>query len=229
MQELIEDVQRFAAVEDLFHQSLDEFGVPVRTEIRKYNYVASISEPQPGFLAVDEYRSEKFDLGGYPDSIASTGFAVLALVFHPDMRDNFEMKCEGLGDWHGQASWLVHFRQRGDRPNRMHGYRVGNQSYPVDLKGRAWITPEKFQIVRIEADMIRPMPEIQLVSEHQIVEYGPIPFVKKDTTLWLPKSAEIYFNFRKHRLYRRHSFDHYMLYSVDTEEKRKEPASAHTN
>ena len=224
VQELVDDVTRFAAVEDLFHQALDEYGTPVRTETRKFNYVASISEPQPGFLSVDEFRAEKLSLEGYPDKIASTGFAALALVFHPHMRDNFEMVCEGLGDWHGQASWLVHFRQRDDRPNHMHAYKVGNQIHAVKLKGRAWITADKFQIVRIEAEMVSPMPEIQLLSEHQVVEYGPIPFQKKNTTLWLPKSAEIYFDFRKHRYYRRHSFDHYMLYSVDSDEKRKEPA-----
>lgn len=223
VQELVNDVQRFAAVEDLIHQALDNFGIPVRTETRKYNYVASISEPQPGFIAVDEYRAEKITLDGYPDQIASSGFAALALVFHPDMRDNFAMKCEGLGDWRGQATWLMHFRQREDRPSRMHSYKVGNQLHSVDLKGRAWITADKFQIVRIEADMVRPMPEIQLISEHQAVEYGPVPFPKKNTTLWLPKSADIYFDFRKHRYYRRHSFDHFMLYSVDTQEKRKAP------
>ena len=225
VQELVQDVSRFAAVEDLFHQALDQYGTPVRTETRKFNYVASISEPQPGFLAVDEFRADKLSLAGYPDSIASNGFAALALIFHPHMRDNFEMLCEGLGDWHGQASWLVHFRQRDDRPNRMHNYKVGNQYHSVNLKGRAWITADKFQIVRIEAEMVSPMPEIQLRSEHQVVEYGPIPFAKKNTTLWLPKSAEIYFDFRKHRYYRRHSFDHYMLYSVDSGEKRKEPVA----
>jgi tetratricopeptide (TPR) repeat protein len=223
VEEMVEDVTRFAAVEDLFHQALDSYGNPVRTETRRYNYVASISEPQPGTLAVEEYRAEKLTLAGYPDQIASTGFAALALVFHPHMRDTFEMVCEGLGDWHGQASWLVHFRQRDDRPNRMHSYKVGNRLHSVKLKGRAWITADKFQIVRIEAEMVSPMPEIQLLSEHQVVEYGPIPFQKKNTTLWLPKSAEIYFDFRKHRYYRRHSFDHYMLYSVDSDEKRKEP------
>jgi tetratricopeptide (TPR) repeat protein len=223
VQELVDDVARFAAVEDLFHQALDPFGIPTRTETRKYNYVATISEPEPGFLTVDEFRADKLDIAGYPDHIASTGFAALALVFHPHMRDNFEMICEGLGDWHGQATWLVHFRQRDDRPNHMHSYKVGNEVHSVGLKGRAWITADKFQIVRIEAEMVKPMPEIQLLSEHQVVEYGPIPFPKKKTTLWLPKSAEIYFDFRKHRYYRRHSFDHYMLYSVDTEEQRKEP------
>jgi hypothetical protein len=220
----VDDVARFAAVEDLFHQALDNFGIPVRTETRKYNYVAAISEPEPGFIAVDEYRAQKMTLEGYPDQIASSGFVALALVFHPHMRDNFALTCEGLGDWRGQASWLVHFRQREDRPSRMHSYRVGTQMHSVDLKGRAWITADKFQIVRIEADMVRPMPEIQLLSEHQAVEYGPIPFLKKNTTLWLPKSAEIYFDFRKRRYYRRHSFDHFMLYSVETDEKRKVPS-----
>jgi tetratricopeptide (TPR) repeat protein len=225
VQELVQDVARFAAVEDLFHQSLDPFGLPIRTETRKYNYVASISEPEPGSLTVDEYRADKLTLSGYPDQIASTGFAALALVFHPDMRDNFDMLCEGLGDWHGQATWLVHFRQREDRPNHMHSYKVGNQVHSVALKGRAWITADKFQIVRMEAEMVKSMPEIQLLSEHQTVEYGPVPFPKKNTSLWLPKSAEIYFDFRKHHYYRRHSFDHYMLYSVDTDEKRKEPVA----
>jgi len=225
VQELVDDVQRFAAVEDLFHQALDNFGIPVRTEKRKYNYVASISENEPGFISVEEYRAERMTLEGYPDQIASSGFVTLALVFHPHMRDNFEMKCEGLGDWRGQASWLVHFRQREDRPSRMHAYKVGKQLHTVDLKGRAWITADKFQIVRIEADMVRPMPEIRLLSEHQAVDYGAVPFPAKNTTLWLPKSAEIYFDFRKHRYYRRHSFDHFMLYSVDTEEKRKVPVA----
>jgi tetratricopeptide (TPR) repeat protein len=225
VQELVANVTRFSAIEDLLHESLDKQGYPVRSQTRHYNYVASIYEPQPGFLAVDEFRTERLAVSDYPDNIASTGFAALALVFHPHMREAFEFSCEGLGDWHGQPNWLVHFRQRPDRPNRMHSYKVGAQDHAVSLKGRAWITADKFQIVRIEAEMVQPMPEIQLLSEHQLVEYGPIPFPQKNTSLWLPKSAELYFDFRKHRYHRRHSFDHYMLFSVDTEEKRKEPGS----
>jgi tetratricopeptide (TPR) repeat protein len=225
VEELVQDVERFAAIEDLLHQNLDNYGIPVRTLTRKYNYAATISEPKPGILNVDEYRTEKRTLEGYPDKIASTGFAALALVFHPHMSETFAMACEGLGDWRGHASWLVHFRQRDDRPNHMHGYKVGNQIRSVGLKGRAWITADTFQIVRIEAEIVHPAPDIQLLSEHQIVEYGPVPFPKKQTTVWLPKTAQIYFDLRKHRYYRRHSFDHYMLYSVDSDEKRKEPTA----
>jgi hypothetical protein len=41
-------------------------------------------------------------------------------------------------------------------------------------------------------------------------------------------NVEIYFDFRKHRYYRRHTFDHYMLFSVDADEKRQEPAKPAT-
>jgi tetratricopeptide (TPR) repeat protein len=225
VEELVDDVARIAAIEDLTHQTLDEMGNPIGTESRKYDYVASIAETEPGFLSVEEYRSSVTRFYDFPGGIASTGFFSLALVFHPHVRDNFELRCEGLGDLNGQATWLIHFQQRDDRPNRMHGYDIGGQSYPVKLKGRAWISPDKFQIVRIEAEMVRPMPEILLLSEHQIVDYGPVPFPRKQLSLWLPKSVDIYFDFRKHRYHRRHSFDHYMLYSIDSVEKRKEPVA----
>jgi len=223
VQEFVHDIERFAAIEDLFHQALDSFGFPIRAEKRKYDYVATVSQNAPGLVSIDEYRSDKVTLAGYPDQIASTGFATLALILHPDMRGDFELQCEGLGDWRGHATWLVHFRQRSDRPNHMHSYGIGGQVFPVALKGRAWITADNFQIVRMEADMVKSMPEIHLLSEHQVVEYGPVPFPKKDITLWLPKDVEIYFDFRKHRYYRRHSFDHFMLFSVDADEKRNEP------
>ena len=223
VKQLVDDVAKFSAIEDLTHEKLDELGHPTSHETRKFNYVVSISEAQPGFLAVDEYRNEVTGIADYPDQIASHGFTSLALVFHPDMRDNFQMTCEGLGDWHGQASWLVHFRQRDDRPNRIHAYKIGENVYSVNLKGRAWISADKFQIVRVESEMVSPMPKIRLLSEHQIVEYGPVHFQKRDLDLWLPKSADLYFDFRRHRYFRRHSFDHFMLFGVDAEEKRSAP------
>jgi tetratricopeptide (TPR) repeat protein len=223
VKQFVDDVAKFSAIEDLTHEKLDELGHRVSHETRKFNYVVSISEAQPGFLAVDEYRNEVTGLADYPDQIASHGFTSLALVFHPDMRDNFQMICEGLGDWHGQATWLVHFQQRDDRPSRIHAYKIGANVYAVNLKGRAWISADKFQIVRVESEMVSPMPKIRLLSEHQIVEYGPVHFQKKNADLWLPKSADLYFDFQRRRYFRRHSFDHFMLFGVDSEEKHAAP------
>jgi tetratricopeptide (TPR) repeat protein len=226
VEEFVEDVSRIAAIEHLLHEQLDEMGDALTKETRTFNYVASFVNSSEGSIAVDEYRQEHLGLADFPDHISSSGFATLALVFHPKMRDAFEMSCEGLGELRGQPTWLVHFKQREDRPARMHDYRVGGVLYSLHLKGRAWITADKFQIVRIESELMDPVPQIRLAGEHQVVEYGPVPFAKRNVQLWLPQSAEIYLDFRRHRYYRKHSFDHYMLFAIDADEKQKPPAES---
>ena len=218
VQELVQDVTRFTADEDLFHKSLDGVGLSNHAETRKYNYAATISS-KPGSVLIEDYSEARVPQGGYPDGIKSTGFIMLALVFHPEMQGDFDFDCEGQVKWFGKPTWLVHFRQRPDRPNRMHEYNLAGKAYRIDLKGRAWIPEDTSQIVHIEADIVNPAHEVQLLSEHQVVEYGPVPFARKNTMLWLPKNVEIYFDFRKHRYYRHYAFDHYMLFDVDVSEK----------
>jgi hypothetical protein len=217
IKELVDNISRFAAVENMVHEQLDSIGNPITKETRKFDYIATISEKVPGLLSTDEYRNLRYGTADLPDGIVTTGFMTLALIFHPEMRDYFQMTCEGLGDWHGQATWLMHFRQRDDKPNRFADYVMGTDRYPMKLKGRAWISAKTFQIVRIESDLASPLPKLPI--QHSIVEYGPVSFQQKDEELWLPQNVDIYFELRRHRYHRRHSFDHYMLFSVNSEDK----------
>jgi tetratricopeptide (TPR) repeat protein len=217
VKQFVDNITKFAAVEDMLHEQLDKTGNPFTKETRKFTYVASITEEQPGFLQTDEYRNLRYGIADLPDHIVTSGSMTLALIFHPDMRDNFEMSCEGLGDWHGQSAWLVHFRQRDDKPNRFAEYNVGSQHYPMNMKGRAWITTDNLQIVRVDAELVNPLP--QLAVQHQIAEYGPVHFQKKNLDLWLPQNVDIFLEMNRHYYYRRHSYDHYQLFSTDSIEK----------
>ena len=173
VEEFVDDVSRIAAIEHLLHEQLDEMGDAITKETRTFNYVASFTESKQGSIAVDEYRQEHLGLADFPDQISSSGFATLALVFHPKMRDSFEMVCEGLGELRGQPTWMVHFKQREDRPAQMHDYRVGGELYSLKLKGRAWITADKFQIVRIESELVNPVPQKRM--ESLVVDYRVFP------------------------------------------------------
>jgi tetratricopeptide (TPR) repeat protein len=217
VKQFVDNVTKFAAIEAMLHEQLDKTGNPFTKETRKFAYVASITEEQPGFLQTDEYRNLSYGITDLPDNIVTSGSMTLALIFHPDMRDNFEMSCEGLGDWHGQSAWLVHFRQRDDKPDRFAEYNVGSQHYPMNMKGRAWITTDKLQIVRVDAELVKPLP--QLAVQDQIVEYGPVHFQKKNLDVWLPQNVDIFLEMNRHYYYRRHSYDHYQLFSTDSVEK----------
>ena len=223
VKELVDDLSNFDATEEVIHEDVDALGKPISKETRKFDYTVTISEPQKDVLGVEEFRNGLSDKGGFPGGIATRGFPALAFVFHPDRREDYDMVCEGLGTWQGQATWLVHFRQRPDRPSRQLTFDFTNASVAVDLKGRAWISASSYQILRLEADLVNPIKNIQLYTEHQVVEYKPVKFTKMNTVVWLPSEADLYMDFHHERFHRRHTFSHYMLFSVGTSQKIGQP------
>jgi tetratricopeptide (TPR) repeat protein len=224
-QVFVKNVERFSATEFLKQEAINKWGMPGATETRKFDYVVGIDEPKHGLLAVEEYRNSGVLPAEFPDGIATNGLPTLALIFHPYYSSSFEMTCEGLTRWNGKLAWQVHFRQRKDKPNVIRSYRLGmdGPSYPVALKGRAWILADSFEIARLETDLIAPVPQIKLVADHTAIEYGPVLFQIRHVQLWLPQSAEVYYDWRGKRIHRRHSFSNYALFSVDEKQKIAEP------
>ncbi len=224
---LVDSLSQFSAIEHMIHENLTPQGTPRNRETRQFNYVVAITDPS-GELNIQEYRDSSGGQLDMPDNITTTGLAVLAIAFHPFFRDDFSMRCEGLGDWQGQPAWLVHFQQIEEKPSRLRRYVVNKNNFPVRLKGRAWIQADNLQIVHLETDLVRPIPEIHLLAEHTSVSYGPVQFKRSNTDLWLPTSAELYVHFAKLRFHRSESFDHFMLFATDAVDKAKLPKSEPT-
>lgn len=225
VEEFVKNVDRFTATEFLDHESINKWGFANSEETRKFDYVVSIEQYRPGYFSVTEYRGNRYSPDQFPGGIETHGLPTLSLVFHPNNAGNFAMSCEGLAQWNGRPAWQVHFRQRPDKPNTIRAYRFGENgpSYPVALRGRAWISADSYQIVRMETDLVAKLPEIKLLADHTLVDYGPVRFKNRNVEMWLPQNAEVYFDWRGQRVHRRHSFSDYMLFSVDEKQKISEP------
>jgi len=221
--EFVDAVNRIAATESLENEIIDHSGLPVRRVSRNYSYVASVQQVRPGMYIMEEYRNGMMDLDLFPERIATLGLTALVMAFHPVYRDDYDVTCEGLSRWHGGLAWQVHFRQKADKPARLRSYRVNALSFPVALRGRAWIAADSFQIVSLETDIVSPIPQIQLKAEHISVEYMPVKFVSHHAQLWLPESAEIFFDYGHRRMHRRHHFRNYMLFAVDERQQISTP------
>jgi tetratricopeptide (TPR) repeat protein len=215
----VDAVNRIAATESLENEIIDHSGHPVRHTSRSFSYVASVQQMRPGFYSMEEYRNGSMSLDEFPERIATLGLTALAMVFHPAYVGNYELACEGLSRWHGGLAWQVHFRQKPDQPSRLRSYRVNNVSYPISLRGRAWIAADTFEIESLETDLVSPIPKIQLRAEHIAIEYMPVKFRSHHQELWLPESAEIYFDYAHQRMHRRHYFRDYMLFAVDEKQE----------
>jgi len=227
---LTHDVDRFTATEGLFDESINRWGLAEKPERRTYDYVVSMQEIRPGFLGVEEYRSSLGKSAEFPDGVITSGLPALVMVFHPFYAGNYEMNCEGLTRWNGAPAWQVHFRQRADKPMAIRGFRMGTMgpSYPAALKGRAWISADTYQIVRMETDLMKPIPQIRLAAEHTAIEYASVNFREGNVKMWLPQTAEVYFEWNRKRVHRRHTFSNYMLFAVDENQRIKSPKGAKT-
>jgi tetratricopeptide (TPR) repeat protein len=225
VQEFVSDVQRFTAAESLLHESLNKSGKVSERQTKKYDYMVSIEEMQPGILGVDEYLGSgpapADSLGG----VTSKGLPALVLIFHPYYSGDFSMRCEGLATWKGARVWQVSFRQREDKPNRIRSYRTGWNSppHPVALKGRAWFLEDSYQIAGLETDLIAPLPDLRLTVDHTSIEYGPVHFSSRSLDMWVPHSAEVFSDLKGKRIHQRMDFSNYLLFSVDDTQKISSP------
>jgi tetratricopeptide (TPR) repeat protein len=221
--EFVSHMNNINATEELVHEKLDDIGKPVDTKKLHFDYLVTIAEVQPGILRVDELRNGTPDPDLFPENLATLGVPAFALVFHPALRGDFDMTCEGLGILHGQPAWIVRFAQKNDRPSRLREYRIHGISHPVSMQGRVWIAPDTFQIMRLETDLVHPMPEIQLTRDYTAVEYSPVQFRAQGAAIWLPSSAELYFEVHKQRYHRSETLTHYRLFSVGATQKINQP------
>jgi hypothetical protein len=227
--ELVHNVDRFTATELLMHQPVDHLGHLGPSITSQFSYLVSYTEDPTGPLHVDEFRNGSLSLDPFPNHIATVGTPSLVLIFHPRYVNNFKMECEGLGQWHGQPAWQIRFEQRTDRPNQTYSFSVDRATYAVNLRGRAWILADSYQVARLETDLVQSIPKIRLRLDHQSVEYRPVKSPTGKLQLWLPASTELYMDFQGRRFYRKHSFTDFKIFSVDTQTQmadRKKPAAS---
>jgi tetratricopeptide (TPR) repeat protein len=231
VREFMKSVDHITATELLDHEVVNDWGFVTRNEKRSFNYLVSISEIRPGQLSVEEYRNGTRDPKVFPDAIATTGLSAAVLVFHPYYRDDYEMRCEGLGRWKGHPAWQMHFSQKPGKPSRLRGYRasVGGPLTPIALKGRAWVEKDTLQVARMETDLQTPLSEIKLLAEHIDIEFGPVIFRNKNVSMWLPMTADIYIDLRGRRIRRKNAFSNYLLFSVDEKQNISAPGESKTN
>jgi Carboxypeptidase regulatory-like domain len=227
MNQLVMNLQKFSATERVEHFMVDATGVRHGPESRTFDYVVVISVASAGLFALDEYRNGSVDPAQFPARVATEGLSGMALIFHPLMVSGFNFSCEGLSTWNTHPAWQVHFAQRPDRPNRIRVYVIGGQSYPVPLKGRAWIDAATYQVLRLESELMKPVQDIGLTQEHLAIDYGQVKFRTHSEQLWLPLDAEVYAERRGHRYYRRHTFSDFKIFTVETDQSIRAPKESY--
>lgn len=223
VQELLDNLDRFTATEIIDSSEIGTDGRAARSMEYTFNYLAAVSLSRDGDLRFDENRETIGKVNATPLPIRTVGLAVGAAIFHPLRFDDFEIACEGLGEWHGKPAWQLHFGQRPDKPSRFQAVFANGAWYDVRLKGRAWVAEQSSQIEHIDFDLLDVISPIRLQTEHLSLDYSAVDFPKRKIQLWLPQSASFYIDVDGHRFLNRHELSNYVLFAVDTNQEIKNP------
>ena len=221
--ELIDHLLNFDAHEQVRYEEFDPLGIPTMAIAEKFDYLVDFG-PQPGPLRVQETRTPLTGTAGENiGSIVDRGLPVLALIFYPGLQGDYEMRCEGSAQWNNQPAWVVYFHQvNGMRPRTL-SMTTAVSSFPVSLKGRAWIAADSGQIMHLETNLVKGVPIIDLRANAVSIDYAPVAFSSRNLELWLPKSAVAYTDYGKRRTIIEHTFSDFQLFSVQTQQVIEKP------
>jgi Flp pilus assembly protein TadD len=217
--QFVDSLEKFTAREFVLHESLNGKGEVVRSGQVSFDYLVALDFPARELITLEEMRNGSFGTPGFPGNVAFAGIPGFALIFHPIYAQDFNFSCEGLGQWKGVPTWQVRFEQRPDRSPRIEEWIYNGKTYPLALKGRAWLAADSYTILHIETDLVKPVKDIRLDFEHISISYQAVPFSNKKESLWLPASAVIFTKQKGHYSRQEHDFSNFLLFSTSVNEK----------
>lgn len=215
---LATNLEKFTAQEQIDYVMLDRDSVVEDYYSSTFQYVYSI-EQQDGKNISREYRTPIKGGHNFPAASQEVGGAAIALMFLPELQGDYEMKCEGVDERGGQQDWVIHFEQRKDRPDRTARVWANGAASPGMLKGRAWISRSDFQVVHMEAGLMKGLPEIGLQRMGFSVDYSLVQNSGGDLKFWLPDTINTYWDFDPHRTILVHKLSEFELFAVETKER----------
>lgn len=216
-QELVGNLKSFSATETLNYTELNKNGEPGEQKKAEVSYVAEFRDVGRGIAQIEEYRNDT-KLFPVRSTLAVSGTVTAALIFHPKFVGNFTVDCEGMSNATGRPAWQVHFVQRPNTED-FRSYNVNGTWYSVTLKGRAWIAPDTYQVLRMEHDVAQTIPRIRLVRDYVAVDYAAVDFPRHGVQMWLPQRSTMYIDFRGRRYKLTHDFANFKVFWVETQQE----------
>jgi hypothetical protein len=222
---LLEHLENFDAHERVRFERIDNHGSSVIYMSGRFDYQADFGDAASP-LSLRETRTaigraNDASLEGEVDH----GLAGMALVFHPALRGDFEMKCEGYVLRRGRGVFVVSFAQAAGGEARAISLVTPSGSVAVPIRGRAWIAERTGEVVHLETYLARPMLDLGVRTDATVIDYAPVKFQSKRVTLWLPQSAAVYANCGKYKTIIEHNFSDFQIFSVESKQTIAPPQS----
>ncbi len=150
--------------------------------------------------------------------LATTGFAVMQVVFHPHFQASYKFE-EIEPETSGGIAW------RRLRFEHLAGHssptvlEVKGREYPIAWRGTAWLNPGTGAVKRIQTELREPLPDIGLLSLSSVVDYEA---ASPAIPVWVPRLAVVEARTAHQHWRNQHEFSDYRRFEVNVQQKVQE-------
>jgi hypothetical protein len=207
---------RVACIETVTQFKLDARSKILIQDKSVYDYLIVLGN-EGGELTIEEARTQKAKTDKAPSGplLVTKGFSTLLLIFHPLFQPSFEFEPMPDEQVDGKMLYRIGFRHVPGSPTPS-VLQVREMEYPLEWRGVAWIDPDTWAVVKMQAGLMTSMESVGLKSLNSEVLYRPINYAGASETYWLPDTATVEARSLRQHWRNVHRFTAYRKFSVDT-------------
>jgi len=189
-----------------------------------------VMRPEPLDLELSEYRTGVEQPGAKATGIKlgfmrTSGFTCTSLHFHPMYQSGAAFRLLGRQKLNGQETFVISFAQRPEAAQRIGRFDVDGKSVPVLVQGLVWVDGEKYQILRMRTDLLKPPPNSRLERQTTDIQYSEVQFKEVPTPFWLPREVTVTVQWKGKTFRNLHRYFDFRVFKVETEERRRAKGS----
>jgi hypothetical protein len=187
------------------------------TDTRTFNYRIVHRKKPSGGDVIDEFRTDGRDQpidtsANNPNRPLGIGFATMWLFFLPNNLHESRFRFLGEQSIGGHKTYVMAFAQIPKNVGLGAVIESTSGQCSTPLQGVAWIDRSTFQIVRMQSDLLAPLPDIQLYQLRSVLTYGSVKIAGLELLLWLPSDVETTWQTVYRTADESHLYSHYRLF-----------------
>ena len=178
--------------------------------------IQSDEDPKFGYL-LNEYRTNGQNEvvmlanagAGSPHGV---GFGNSWMMFQPERLKDLRFRYLGRQKIGKHETFVVAFAQIPERVGLPGQISMAGMSCRYYSQGVLWIDQSIFQIVRLQSDLLAPVPDIHLTKLRSEINFSEIRIAERNLSLWMPKEVLLSWETTEQAAMEMHKYSNYRLF-----------------
>ena len=180
--------------------------------------IQASTDPTYG-IVLDEYRTnamnEAVDVSNMsPGNPRGVGFSSSWMMFRPENVEESRYRYLGHQKVGKHDTVVIAFAQIPGEVQVPSEISMSGPACSYLMQGVVWIDESMFQIVRMQTDLLAPLPEWNLTKLNSTVSFGEVRIAERNLTLWMPDEVEIRWLSKDQAGLERHKYSDYRLFGA---------------